>query len=313
MKAEGRKVAEMGGLHIVGTERHESRRIDNQLRGRAGRQGDPGSSRFFLSLEDGLMRHVRRRAPPPADEQHLDRHEGRRGARVRAAQSKQIEKAQRRVEEYHFEQRKNLLEYDEVMDYQRKRTYGARQGVLDGENPRRLILEMIDEQIASAVERYGNDTYGAATFAQYAGGELGVEFTAADFRGANYDEAVHIAQERASQYAPSFIGEAMDESLNTDEDPKDWKWIEFTRALTTRYGLKIADAELKAIPRQEMAERLIADAERSIAAVNLNAGARFLERNYGPESLADWARQKFNLRVGLDELADKDPPTSSPC
>jgi len=306
MKAEGRKVAEMGGLHIVGTERHESRRIDNQLRGRAGRQGDPGSSRFFLSLEDGLMRMFGgERLRRLMNSTWIGMKDGE--ALESGLLSKQIEKAQRRVEEYHFEQRKNLLEYDEVMDFQRKRTYGTRQGVLDGQNPRRLLLEMIDEQIARAVERYGSDNYGAASFAQYAGGELGVEFTPADFRGADYDEAVLIAQERASQAAPTFIGEAMDESLNPDEDPKEWKWIEFTRALTARYGLQIGDAELRAIPRQEMAERLIAEADRSIAAVDLSAGARFLERNYGPESLADWARQKFTLRIALDELAEKDP------
>ena len=306
MKAEGRKVAEMGGLHIVGTERHESRRIDNQLRGRAGRQGDPGSSRFFLSLEDGLMRVFGgERLRRLMNSSWIGMKDGE--SLESGLLSKQIEKAQRRVEEYHFEQRKNLLEYDEVMDFQRKRTYGARQGVLDGENPRRLILEMIDEQIESAVQRYGDEKYGAATFAQYAGGELGVEFGAVDFRGANYDEAVLVAQERASQYAPTFIGESMDESLNPNEDPKEWKWIEFTRAMTARYGMQMTDAELKSIPRQEMAERLIADAERSIAAVDLSAGRRFLERNYGPESLADWARQKFSMRVARDELADKEP------
>ncbi len=306
MKVEGRKVAEMGGLHIVGTERHESRRIDNQLRGRAGRQGDPGSSRFFLSLEDNLMRVFGgERLRRLMNSTWIGMKDGE--ALESGLLSKQIEKAQRRVEEHHFEQRKNLLEYDEVMDYQRKRTYGSRQGVLDGENPRRLILEMIDEQIESAVVRYSDEKYGAATFAQYAGGELGVEFTAAEFRGANYDEAVLVAQEKASLFAPTFIGEAMDESLNPNEDPKEWKWIEFTRAITARYGLQLSDAELKAIPRQEMAERLIADAERSIAAIDLGAGRRFLERNYGPESLADWARQKFSMRIALDELADKEP------
>ncbi len=306
MKAEGRKVAEMGGLHIVGTERHESRRIDNQLRGRAGRQGDPGSSRFFLSLEDELMRLFGgERLRRLMNSSWIGMKDGE--ALESGLLSKQIEKAQRRVEEYHFEQRKNLLEYDEVMDYQRKRTYGSRQGILDGENPRRAILEMIDEQIESAVVRYGDEKYGAASFAQYASGVLNVEFSAADFRGVTYDEAVLVAQERASQYAPTFIGESMDESLNANEDPKDWKWIEFTRALSARYGLQMTDAELKAIPRQEMAERLIADAERSIAGVDLSAGQRFLERNYGPESLADWARQKFSLRVALDELADREP------
>ena len=129
MKAEGREVAKMGGLHIIGTERHEARRIDLQLRGRCGRQGDPGSSRFFLSLEDDLMRMF-------AGEwvknilTRLGMKEGE--AIVSRMVSRRIEGAQKKVEERNFEIRKNLLEYDEVMDEQRKRIYGYRQAILDG-------------------------------------------------------------------------------------------------------------------------------------------------------------------------------------
>jgi preprotein translocase subunit SecA len=305
MKAEGRKVAEMGGLHIIGTERHESRRIDNQLRGRAGRQGDPGSSKFYLSLEDGLMRmfggeRLRRLMNSPwigmKDGEALESN----------LLTKQIEKAQRRVEEYHFDQRKNLLEYDEVMDYQRKRIYGVRQGILDGQNPRFVILKMIDEQIGQAVKTYSADNYGQASYASYAGSELGVEFEANDFRGANPEEAVRIAHGRASDIAPTFIGELMDENLNPDEDPKDWKWQEFSRAVNTRYNLKTTDRDLKKIGREELHEYLAAEASKAIDAVDLSAGARFLEPNFGAESLADWARQKFSLKVSGLELANKE-------
>src|SRR5205823_9385845 len=131
MIEEGRKVADMGGLHIVGTERHEARRIDNQLRGRAGRQGDPGSSRFYLSLDDDLMRIF-------AGEwvqsilQRLGMEEGQ--AIESRMVSRRIAAAQKKVEERNFDIRKNLLEYDEVMDYQRKRVYGYRQEILDGAN-----------------------------------------------------------------------------------------------------------------------------------------------------------------------------------
>ena len=139
MKEQGRKVAEMGGLHIVGTERHESRRVDNQLRGRAGRQGDPGSSKFYLSLEDELMRLFGgERLQRLMNNPWLGMQDGE--ALESNMLSKQIQNAQRKVEEYHFEQRKSLLEYDEVMDHQRKRTYGARQSILDGRNPRSMLL-----------------------------------------------------------------------------------------------------------------------------------------------------------------------------
>src|SRR5213083_2904262 len=113
MLEEGRQVAEMGGLHVIGTERHEARRIDNQLRGRAGRQGDPGSSRFYLSLQDDLMRifagdWVRN---------FLERLGMQRDQAIESRMvSRRIEAAQKKVEERNFETRKHLLEYDEVMD-----------------------------------------------------------------------------------------------------------------------------------------------------------------------------------------------------
>jgi len=305
MKAEGRKVAEMGGLHIVGTERHESRRIDNQLRGRAGRQGDPGSSRFYLSLEDELMRlfggeRLRRLMNNP----WIGMKDGE--ALESGMLSKQIEKAQRRVEEYHFDQRKNLLEYDEVMDFQRKKTYGTRQAILNGRNPRGIILEMIDEQIVAAVDRYASDNYGPASFAQYAGDELSCDLDASDFRGCTPDEAVKLAQDRAIQAAPTFVQETMDENLNPDEDAKDWKWLELARAVNARFGLNVTDRDLKKVGREALSEYLLSEAEKSILARDLTGGMRFLDQNFSAESLADWARQKFSMKIGRDELADKD-------
>src|SRR5580704_16719986 len=144
MTEEGRKVAEVGGLHVIGTERHEARRIDLQLRGRSGRQGDPGSSRFFLSLEDDLMRIF------AGDwvKSILTRLGMQEGEAIESPLvSRQIQKAQRRVEERHFEQRKNLLEYDEVMDQQRKRVYTFRQNILNGGDCREIILDMFRKQI----------------------------------------------------------------------------------------------------------------------------------------------------------------------
>ena len=144
MRAEGREVAAVGGLHIIGTERHESRRIDNQLRGRAGRQGDPGSSRFFLSLEDDLMRKFAGEWVSAV----LTRLGMQEGEAIESRMvSRRIEGAQKKVEERNFDIRKNLLEYDEVMDEQRKRVYSFRQSLLEGAPPKDKILEMIDSQI----------------------------------------------------------------------------------------------------------------------------------------------------------------------
>src|SRR5207253_7477970 len=178
MREEGRKVAEMGGLHIVGTERHEARRIDNQLRGRAGRQGDPGSSRFYLSLEDDLMRIF-------AGEwvkNMLTRLGMEDGQAIESRMvSRRIEGAQKKVEERNFDIRKNLLEYDEVMDHQRKKVYGYRQEILDGGNCKIRILDMIDGQIRLAVDKFLDEEYGAACFTEFAANRLGVEFDPSDF------------------------------------------------------------------------------------------------------------------------------------
>jgi preprotein translocase subunit SecA len=306
MRDEGRRIADQGGLHIIGTERHESRRIDNQLRGRAGRQGDPGSSRFYLSLEDDLMRlfggeRLRRLMNNP----WLGLKDGE--AIESGMLTRQIEKAQKRVEEYHFEQRKNLLDYDEVMDYQRKRTYGQRQAILDGKNPRGMILDMIDAQVDAAVKRYTDEKYGAASFAEFAQNRLGVEFSPADFRNAQFEEAATVARDKAARLAPGFIVEAMDESLNADEDPADWKWQEFTRAINARLFLKTTEAELKQIGRDELSEYLVQQADQSLAAIDLSDGQRFLERRHGADSHVDWVRQKFGLVVNLDQVASLEP------
>lgn len=301
MKEEGRKVAEMGGLHIVGTERHESRRIDNQLRGRAGRQGDPGSSRFYLSLQDDLMRLFAGEWVANV----LTRLGMQEGEAIESGMvTRRIEKAQKKVEEHHFDQRKNLLEYDEVMDYQRKRVYGSRQEVLDGKNPRAMILDMIDEQVGAAVEKFLAEDYGPASFAEFASNRLGVEFDAAEFRS-GYDDSHKAALDKALTQVPTVIQELTEENLNPDEDPSEWKWNEMSRALNARYGLKTSERDLKKVPPQELMERLVKQAEGSVRAVDLSDGQRFLTRSYGAESLADWLRQKFAVRLPLEDITSR--------
>jgi preprotein translocase subunit SecA len=147
-------VAELSGLYIIGTERHEARRIDNQLRGRAGRQGDPGESRFFVSLDDDLMRvfagdWVR------AFLSRLGMGEGQ--SIDSAMVSRQIEKAQKRVEELNFQRRKDLLEYDMVMDEQRRIIYSQRQDILEGKDLHGMVVEMVDDVVATMVPTFVAD------------------------------------------------------------------------------------------------------------------------------------------------------------
>ncbi|NOY26614.1 MAG: preprotein translocase subunit SecA, partial [Oligoflexia bacterium] len=148
-EAEKREVLELGGLHILGTERHESRRIDNQLRGRAGRQGDPGSSRFYLSLEDDLLRVFgSEKIIGWMERMGLEDNEPIEHRWI----TKSIENAQKKVEGHNFNARKNLLEYDDVMNLQRKSVYEMRRKALQGEDVREMVLTAIENLVDDIIE-----------------------------------------------------------------------------------------------------------------------------------------------------------------
>ncbi len=147
-EAEGDEVRAAGGLYVLGTERHDSRRIDNQLRGRSGRQGDPGESRFYLSLEDDLLRLFATGAVSWVMDRTMPDDEAIEAKMV----SKAIERAQNTVEGRNAEIRKDVLKYDEVMNEQRKVMYGRRQQVIDGEDIHDSTIEMIEERLSEAVE-----------------------------------------------------------------------------------------------------------------------------------------------------------------
>jgi preprotein translocase subunit SecA len=152
-EAEHEEVIQCGGLHVIGTERHESRRIDNQLRGRAGRQGDPGSTRFFLSLEDnllrifggdrvaGLMNAFRVEEDMPIESRILTR---------------SLENAQRKVETYYYDIRKQVFEYDEVMNNQRRAIYAERRRVLEGQDLKEQVIKYAEQTMDDIVEAYVN-------------------------------------------------------------------------------------------------------------------------------------------------------------
>ncbi len=315
MRAEGREVAALGGLHIIGTERHESRRIDNQLRGRSGRQGDPGSSRFFLSLEDDLMRKF-------AGEwvsnvlTRLGMQEGE--AIESKLVSRRIEGAQKKVEERNFDVRKNLLEYDEVMDEQRKRVYTFRQRLLEGYPTKDVILGMLDEQVRPAVERFLADDYGTSCFAEWAGNRLGVEFEAKEFRNSSFEDAAEAAHERAEIETNSAVREAIEENLPSDAEPDEWNWLALANWANTRYGLGLKERELRAFAKVEKGEVIFERAEldqflsdKAIAAVkqvDLAPAKEFLQENWGRRSLADWVQHKFGIAVDAEQWKGRSRP-----
>jgi preprotein translocase subunit SecA len=303
MKEEGRKVVEMGGLHIIGTERHEARRIDNQLRGRAGRQGDPGSSRFYVSLEDDLMRIF-------AGEwvanilTRLGMEEGQ--AIESKMVSRRIEGAQKKVEERNFDIRKNLLEYDEVMDHQRKRVYGYRQEILDGANCKVRILDMIDQVISLTIDRLMDDDYGPASFAEFASNRLGVEFDGADFARSDFTEAEKTARAKASRMVQTQVQEAIDENLGAEEE-REWNWQALSQQVNVRWGLKTTDRQLKQMGKDNLGQFLIEKADAAIDAIDLSGGGAFLDEEWGLQSVCDWARLKFGIVLTVAELKQKEP------
>jgi preprotein translocase subunit SecA len=200
--AEGDEVRNLGGLYVLGTERHESRRIDNQLRGRSGRQGDPGESRFYLSLEDDLMRifatgamnWVMGKALPddvPIEAKMV---------------SKAIERAQRTVEDRNFEIRKDVLKYDEVMNEQRKVVYKRRQQVLDGEDLKEQALEAIQAAIARAVDTFlpgdYEEEWDMGELLRYVAQYYPTETTEAQLNeiGNRYNITDHLTEEALAKY-----------------------------------------------------------------------------------------------------------------
>ena len=305
MKAEGRVVAGVGGLHIIGTERHESRRIDNQLRGRSGRQGDPGSSRFFLSLEDDLMRKFAGEWVS-AVLTRLGMEEGE--AIESKLVSRRIEGAQKKVEERNFDARKNLLEYDEVMDEQRKRVYScSASGSIEGVPAKDELLGMIDQQVKENASRFLADDYGAASFAEWAGTRLGVELNAKEYKGVPFDDAQEQAKREAESEAGDQVREAIEENLPSDAEPAEWNWQAMVAWANARYGVNLKDRDLRKfsstnkgevdLDRRALEEFLTEKAIETIHAVDLAPAAEFLNEDWGRRTLAGWVHHKFGLAL----------------
>ncbi|RME76818.1 MAG: preprotein translocase subunit SecA [Planctomycetota bacterium] len=212
-------VAAIGGLHVLATERHESRRIDNQLRGRCGRQGDPGSSQFFLSLEDDLMRIF---APERVGRilERLGMVEGQEISHPMVTRA--IERAQKKVEARNFDIRKNLLEYDKVMDEQRKLVYEMRNNVLEGADTHRMIVEMIEDVVGDACDTYVSDQLieserDYAALCEWANTRFGVQIDPSEIEGKPAAEIERRLVEEAKDVLARREAEMGHEAMRTLE------------------------------------------------------------------------------------------------
>jgi preprotein translocase subunit SecA len=227
--------------------------------------------------------------------------------------SRRIEGAQKKVEERNFDARKNLLEYDEVMDEQRKRIYSFRQRLLDGYPAKDSILEMIDVQIRDAVGRFLADDYGTSSFAEWAGQRLGVELAPRDFKGLTYEQAQEQAKHQAEAQVVELVREAMEENLPSDGDPADWTWQSLANWANARYDLNLKDRDLRRYAhynrdefefgRNDLESFLVEKAGEALAKVDLDPAREFLEEDWGRRSLAGWLHHKFGIAVDAAEWA----------
>ncbi|MGN0930907.1 MAG: SEC-C metal-binding domain-containing protein [Thermoguttaceae bacterium] len=304
MKEEGELVRSLGGLHIIGTERHEARRIDLQLIGRCGRQGDPGEARFYLSLEDDLVRIF------AGDwvKNLLARLGMEYGQAIESPMvTRRIEGAQKKREEFNFDIRKNLLEYDEVMDMQRKRVYSYRQRILDGGNTKDFVLQMINAQLKKRLDGFLAPNYGAEAYAVYAARQLNVEFDAKQFVGMNSGEAIEYALDHARRMSETIALDLVEENLPDDAPESEWNWQALTKAANARWRCALSDSELRKLGRENVAEFLIERAEKFCNNTDLSSGSPLLAGDYGVRTACRWLRDKFGVAVNPDEAVKLEP------
>jgi preprotein translocase subunit SecA len=300
-----RNVEEIGGLHVIGTERHEARRIDNQLRGRSGRQGDRGSTRFFVSLEDDLMKMF----AGETQMKILARMGMKEGDSIEhPLLTKSVERAQRKVEERNFQIRKNILEYDEVMEHQRQRFYSLRQRVLEGRDLKGLILGYIQDSVEDAEEEYLDSLYPQRCIADYAREKLDVNTSAERLRNLDAIEMEKRIKEEAKAEVRSMIDVTLGEFIPDEaaEHTVDFDVTGLINWARTRFGVELTPRELEAPgamgARAHARDILTEAAERRIDETELVGMEEYLAENYGAKRLVEWAKNKFGMDIALEEI-----------
>jgi preprotein translocase subunit SecA len=294
-------VEQMGGLHIVGTERHEARRIDNQLRGRAGRQGDQGSSRFFISLEDDLMKMF----AGPKTLALLSKFGMKEGDHIEHGLiTRSVERAQRKVEERNFEIRKNLLEYDEVMEHQRNAFYGTRQTVLEGREVQKIIFDYIADAVADATELYLDKDYVATQVAEWCRQELDVTIEPFKLRETDPRELQNVVRQAARDDTRQTIDVTIGEYMSNDLAQEDWDLRGLSSWAMTRFSVDLKQGQARKMNIDEV-KTLLTDAALAILdKKDLSGCTKFLEPAYAQKQLAAWAKTKFGLDLDGEKLAE---------
>ncbi len=299
-------VESLGGLHVIGTERHESRRIDNQLRGRAGRQGDNGSSRFYVSLEDPLMQMFAGETTMKI----LSRMGMKEGDAIEHPMlSKSIAKAQRKVEERNFQIRKNILEYDEVMEHQRQDFYGMRQRVLDGDRVRTMLLEFISDSVGHAVDTYLSPGYRNEKIAEYAAEALGCSIPPERIRAGDREDLEKQLRREAVAEAGHEVDLTLGEYIPEGAAIEDMDVKGLVGWGESRFGVQITASDVAEKPTGEIAEMLRAGARVQVDEADLSGLDPYMVADLGARDLVAWVERTTGLKVSVEEVSDPELTT----
>ncbi|UCC23016.1 MAG: preprotein translocase subunit SecA, partial [Planctomycetota bacterium] len=295
----GPGVAELGGLHVLGTERHEARRIDNQLRGRCGRQGDAGSTQFFLSFDDDLMQLFGGERIPKLLSL-VGWQEGQPIFHPRI--SKQIAKVQKKVEERNFEIRKSLLEYDEVMDYQRKHFYSRRREILGGKGLKNIIEEMIEASVEKNCAAILDKSYPGKCIIEWARTNFGVDLKASDIADAKADEIERLIKDLAKDSTANEISLSMGEYLEDYSDPGSWDVAGLCKWAMSSFRVSLSAAKVKLQKPDEIEQQLISAAAEQIDKKDCSQLIEFFKEDFAVRTFAEWARAKFDIKLDIERL-----------
>ena len=291
----------VGGLHVVATERHTARRIDDQLRGRSGRQGDPGSSRFYVSLQDPLMKmFMPEWATNVLKKAGLEYGEPIESRLV----TRQIAGAQKKVEERNFLSRKNLLDYDEVMDVQRLQFYGLRQKVLEGRDIDRVIWDMIGQSIGDAVDKYVGGDYRSTVLAEWGRNTFQTQLDPEDLSGLKRREDVDdLYRQKAKNDVRDTIHSTLGEFMGEDPtDPDGWDIRGLQSWARSRYGVEMSQEEIRQTDADELEDRLCESSYEKIDRIETDGVEPYLVPLFPVQELCNWANEKFAIGLQPGEL-----------
>ena len=295
----GEGVAEIGGLHILGTERHEARRIDNQLRGRCGRQGDAGSSQFFLSFDDEILIYFGGEKIPK-----LLRMVGwEEGEPIyHPFISKQIAKVQKKVEQRNYEMRKSVLEYDEVMDYQRNIFYSRRKNILAGVGLKSIIQEMIEAAITKSCDTILKDDYPYICIAEWSAKNFGVDLRAPDIKGLELGDIEFEIKKLAKADVANNISLSIGEYLEDYSDPSSWDTAGLSKWAMSSFKVNLSPSKIKNLSPEEIEEQLIKASAEQVEKKDCSTLVEFLKADFKVRTLLDWAQGRFDIKLDIEKL-----------